>query len=145
MLHLIPWNKELETGIEVLDEQHKKFFKMANRFVIKNLANKKTEAAMEELEFLEDYLMYHFQTEETFQIESHFPDYQDHQAEHKRLIFQVKAMSVALNSIDKTNREKALHDFSDFVNRWVKNHILNLDLDFSRFYKNSLLENTHPQ
>lgn len=145
MLNVIPWNKELETGIEILDEQHMNFFKMSNRFAIKYMANKKTEAVMEELEFLEDYLMYHFQTEETFQIESNYPGYLDHQAEHKRLIFQVKAMSVALKNADKSNREKVLQDFAEFVNDWVKKHILNLDLDFSLFYKSSLLENTHPQ
>lgn len=134
-LRILPWYKELETGIEVVDSQHMKFFKEANKFTIKYMAEKGSEAAMEELAFLQQYLCYHFQTEETFQFESDYPKYLDHQAEHKELVFQTKAMAVALETADETNYEERIRKFAEFINEWVTKHILNSDLEFSYYYK----------
>lgn len=134
-MHIISWNKELETGIESIDSQHMQFLKKANKFVIKFLADKKSEAAIEELEFLKDYLLYHFQIEETFQFDSDYPGYLDHQAEHKFLAFRIKEMAIALQESDSENGEEALARFADFINEWVYGHILNLDLEFAKYYR----------
>lgn len=134
-MHILPWYKELETGIQIVDEQHKKFFKEANKFAIKYLAEKKSEAALETLEFLQQYLHYHFQTEETFQHESSYPLYLEHQAEHKQLTFKVKTMAVALQTATDDNLEDVMQQFSNFINDWVTKHILDSDLRFSYYYK----------
>lgn len=131
-MHIVPWNEKLTLGIEIVDEQHYEFLKRANKFIIKYLAEKKEEAVKEELEYLQDYLQYHFQTEETFQYESIYPDYLKHQAEHKQLIFRVKEMTIKL--LDMENREMIMKDFADFIQDWVINHILTSDLKFANYY-----------
>lgn len=133
-LHTISWSKELETGIEIVDNQHRNFFMHANKFIIMSLAGKKSQASMEELEFIQDYLCYHFQTEETFQIDSHYPESEEHQAEHKRLVFQVKEMAIALAAREEDDTE-TLERFASFVNTWVVHHIMESDLKFSKYYK----------
>lgn len=134
-MHIVSWNKELETGIEILDEQHRSFLIKSNKFVIKSLSLNGAEAALEELEYLKDYLFYHFQTEESFMVDSEYPEYGDHQAEHKRLEFQVKEMSILLEEIGNDDRQEALERFSGFINEWVVNHIMNLDLKFAKYHR----------
>lgn len=130
-MNIAAWKKELETGIEEIDRQHKDFLIMANKFIIRYRAEKGSEAALEELEFLKDYLFYHFHVEETFQAESNYPGYLDHQAEHKHLVFKVKEMGYYLNHSDSSS---AVDDFAAFINEWVVGHIYKSDLEFSRYY-----------
>lgn len=111
-MNIAAWKKELETGIEEIDRQHKDFLIMANKFIIRYRAEKGSEAALEELEFLKDYLFYHFHVEETFQVESNYPGYY-------------------LNHSDSSS---AVDDFAAFINEWVVGHIYKSDLEFSRYY-----------
>ena len=133
-LNIIPWDLSLETGIEILDEQHKNFIKKANLFFIKFKAEKKSDAVIEQMGFLEDYLFYHFQTEEAFQIDSHYPEFPSHQAEHKQLIFKVKAMAEAIRSMTEENQDEVYQQFVQLVNQWIGNHIMNSDMKFTRYY-----------
>lgn len=133
-LHIYPWSKDLETGIEILDDQHKKFLMHANRFIIKIKAGKAAEGIWEEFEFIKDYLMYHFQTEETFLYEKNYDKYGEHQAEHLQMKFRTKMVG---NALKENDPEKAVKEFVEFVNEWVINHILKSDLEFSRYLKSS--------
>lgn len=129
--YIKPWRKELETGIGIVDEQHKEFLRRANKFVIIYLSGDKKKAVSEQLEFLQDYLMYHFQTEETFQIDSHYPLCGEHQAEHLHLKFQVGQMASMLAGKDD---EEAMQCFAEFVNDWFFKHVLDWDLKFAGYY-----------
>lgn len=142
-MNTFQWKKELETGIELLDSQHKTFIMNANKFIIKLGFKNGNNGAKEELEYLRDYLLYHFQVEETFQFESNYPYYLDHQAEHKHLAFRVKQMASVLNS--ENFSEESVLEFYKFIEEWVVKHILTYDLEFSKFYKenNDLSDNTN--
>lgn len=133
-LHIYPWSKELETGIEILDSQHKNFLMHANSFIIKTKAGKANEGIREEFEFIKDYLMYHFQTEETFLYENKYDKYGEHQAEHLQMKFKAKMIE---NALEEEDPEKVVKEFVEFVNEWVVNHILKSDLEFSRYLNNS--------
>lgn len=135
LMNIIPWKKELEIGIELIDKQHKEFLMNANKFIIRVRAQKEIFAIVEELEFLENYLLYHFQAEETFQVQSQYPDYLNHQAEHKFMKFKVREMSTLLT--EQNFSEESICMFCKFINEWITNHILNEDLRFSQYY-NSL-------
>lgn len=131
-LYIYPWSRDLETGIEILDSQHKKFLMHVNQFIIKIRAGKAEEGIIEEFEFIKDYLMYHFQTEETFLFDSNYEGYKEHQAEHLQMKFKTQMIE---NSLKEEDPEKVVAEFVTFVNDWVVNHILNSDLKFSKYYK----------
>lgn len=135
-MNIIPWKKELETGIKLIDEQHMEFIKRANAFFIKVRADRQKDAAREQLEFLQNYILYHFQAEETFQVESDYPGYLCHQAEHKSLVFKVKEMSIMLNTSNFS--KESVDSFCAFITNWVITHILNYDLGFAKYYKEFL-------
>lgn len=134
-MNIMPWKKELEIGIELIDKQHKDFLMNVNKFIIRVRAKKEVFAITEQLDFLEYYLLSHFQAEETFQFESEYPNYLGHQAEHKHLKFKVKEISILLKTHDFS--EASIDEFCKFINHWVVGHMLKGDLDFAKYY-NSL-------
>lgn len=130
-LYIFSWDKKLETGIEIIDNQHKEFLKHANRFVIKVRSQKGEEGVKEEYEFIHDFLQYHFQAEETYLFDSGYPEYKQHQAEHLKLQFQAKQMEIL---IQEGKMEQILEKFVEFINMWVKEHMMGSDLKFSEYY-----------
>lgn len=134
-LRTFSWNKELETGIEIVDSQHKDFIKNANKFIIKVRFNKANEGMAEEFEFLKDYLLYHFQTEETFLFDSGYPDFTSHQAEHLQIKFETKRIGTIMAF--EEDKKKVLDEFTAFINSWIISHIMGSDLKFANYYKNS--------
>ena len=59
-MELFEWPEELETGIALLDEQHQSFLRQVNRFYIKFRFKQQKESAEEQLDFLQNYLLSHF-------------------------------------------------------------------------------------
>lgn len=134
--NLFSWKKELETGIEIVDSQHKEFLKHANKFLIKVRAGKIDEGIEEEFEFVRHYLLYHFQAEETFLLDSGYEDYKKHQAEHLELKFRAKEAELR---ICNAKGEEVIKEFASFINSWVIQHILKSDLLFASYYKDKCI------
>ncbi len=139
-LHVFPWNENLETGIELVDEQHKNFLKHANEYILRIMASKASpennpnleRGAEKQFEFLHDYLQYHFQAEETFMADSNWPGYREHQAIHNQLKFKVKALEQVMISGTKKQR---MDGVTQLVEEWIVDHILNEDQKFADYYK----------
>jgi len=81
---------EISTGeyflnIRMIDEQHKQFIDTLNNIV--NLSNAKQDASTEKLgevlHELEEYLKYHFSTEEMYMELAEYEDIDVHKSEHK--------------------------------------------------------------
>lgn len=130
--NIFVWDKNLETGIPIVDDQHKNFIIHANKFIIRLLSNKGKEGLEEEFDFIRQYLQYHFQTEEAFQFDSGYPGYKEHQAEHLRLKFKEKEVEIMM--AEGTEAE-ILEKFHAFIEMWVINHIMDCDLKFSLYYR----------
>lgn len=61
---IFPWNNNLEIGIELIDEQHKKLVQILNRLAA-HLANRSHSVALNAIfDELADYADYHFESEE---------------------------------------------------------------------------------
>jgi len=63
-IDIFPWNKSLETGIKIIDQQHKILVGLINK-VAQNVAYGTTQQEFEDnVEEVIKYTKYHFQTEE---------------------------------------------------------------------------------
>ncbi|MEG0692935.1 MAG: hemerythrin family protein [Oscillospiraceae bacterium] len=137
-MRIFSWNKELESGIEQIDAQHKQLLETANSLIIRGKCGNGALAVSENLGYLEKYTQYHFQSEEAFQVNSGYSGYREHQALHLSISTQLKFLSVKL---DQSNyNEKELENFYQFFIDWIKNHILVEDLKFAKFYKQYLVD-----
>lgn len=131
---IFQWNKDLEGGIALVDNQHRQLIETANTFFIRYKCGHGDSAAAECLGFLEQYILYHFQTEEAFMTECAYPNYRPHQALHDAVSKEVKFRAVRL--ADSGFAPEGVADFYWFVCNWIRDHILVHDLEFSRFYHN---------
>lgn len=131
---IFQWNKDLECGIELLDKQHKELIERANTFFIRFKCGQGISAAKECLAFLQQYILYHFQSEEAFMVDCGYPKYRPHQAIHKGVAKEVQFRTVKMEDSGFAPEEVA--SFYTFLCNWIKDHILVHDLEFSRYYAN---------
>lgn len=129
---IFQWNRDLECGIELVDKQHRQLIETANQFFIRHKCGKGRDAVRECLGFLQQYILYHFQTEEAFMTECDYPKYRPHQAIHTAVAREVQFRSVKME--DSGYAPEEIEGFYSFVCDWIKDHILIHDMEFSRFY-----------
>ena len=137
-MFIAPWSKELECGIDLIDKQHKDFFKAINAFHVNYKFNRGKASALECLNFLENYVLYHFQTEEAFQRESNFPKRNEHHAMHEMLAIELKKLSISLKATNFS--DVTIEQFYYFIQSWLNNHTLGDDLEFSKYHNKVILK-----
>ena len=127
----VKWSNDLETGIVLIDNQHKKLLKHIDDFFVAMKANKGSSEITSVLVFMEDYTDFHFQTEEKHMIENNYPGYRDHKKEHEIL---KKNIRILKNALSKYGDSKKLEEIVEVqLLEWYKDHIKNWDKDFARF------------
>lgn len=86
----VGWRRQLETGLEPLDRQHRDLFEALARLAGAVEAGAPTARLEEELAFLARHLIKHCQTEETLMREAGFPGRVAHASQHQDLVHQVR-------------------------------------------------------
>ncbi|AYD40903.1 bacteriohemerythrin [Clostridium fermenticellae] len=130
---MFEWKREYETGIEIIDSQHKELFKIANRSykLLKNdMVTDKYDRVVEIINELLDYCEYHFSTEEKFLIDIKYNKFISHKSQHEEFIKKLRSSN--LNDIDD-NQDEYLMDILNFFIKWISGHILSKDMDYVRF------------
>lgn len=120
---VFPWNHNLETGIQEIDEQHKKLVELLN-----NLANTLTQEEDIQIEEafteLAKYAQYHFESEELI-WKKYFNDnelFTSHKDSHSSFLPKVIEIKEKNNSLQDTIEEIVL-----FLIRWLAFHIIDED------------------
>ncbi len=135
-MRIFGWRKELESGIEQIDAQHKQLIETANSLIIRSKFGNDISDISDCLSYLEKYVQYHFQSEEAFQSTSGYPKYKIHKALHQSVATQLKFIMVKLESSNYETKD--IEDFYTFFISAIVNHILVEDLEFSIYYKEHL-------
>lgn len=122
-MNIIKWEKEFETGIDVIDFQHKVVLSRGNE-VMRELNNKSSKYIIEMLlKDLIDYLFNHFNFEESLFDFISYIDIEKHLIEHQ--YFRDKLISIINKFL---NDEKSIEeDLTLFLNEWINTHILITD------------------
>ena len=124
------WSSRLETGIGLVDSQHKVLFEAVNRLAASFGAGTTAGQVKESLDFLAQHTIEHFQTEEHFMREMEYPGLAVHAAEHTRLVDKVQLLQARL-----TEGKLVTMDVTSFVADWLKHHIHGADMAYVRFMK----------
>lgn len=135
MVNIFKWDLKLESGIELIDSQHREIIAHVNTFLIAYKCGNAQEKTKECLNFLKQYILYHFQSEEAFQVECGYPSYRDHQARHSYLATQVKFHTVTIEMSGFSL--ESVTAFHDFMSDWIINHIMLEDMTFANYYKDN--------
>lgn len=136
---LVTWQKSFETGIKLVDEQHKELIGIINLFYVQC---KEVYSAPKTIECLKDFQRcteVHFQMEESFLIHSKYPLFRQHQASHSEATFQVKRLLQLLNAGDTSLAR--LEEAKKFILTWLLDHLRDYDEPFFEYYKEYLANN----
>lgn len=125
---VIQWNAELETGIEAMDEQHRRLIEIYNELYAAMMRGKAHKHMHETLDALISYTELHFQAEEAYMESVGFEDRERHAVEHRQLLDKVKLFQRKL-ALDQERITKPVMKFLEF---WLRSHIQGKDMEYAR-------------
>jgi len=136
---LIKWDSEtMDTGIGLIDSQHKKLCKIINSFSTALNDGKDKEVLSKIVEELLDYTQYHFSVEEEYFEKFDFPEKDLHKSEHKYFIEYFKGIQ---KGFDKKTKKKDMAtkaesmDVLKFLIEWFITHITGSDREYIELFK----------
>lgn len=116
-------------NIRMIDEQHKKFIDILNSLIILNSGNK--EVSFEEIRLilneLEEYLKYHFSTEEKYMTLANFEEIDVHIKEHIQYINKIDEFIQGY----KYRNPVLLDEMLAFSKKWFLTHIMQTDAKYT--------------
>lgn len=132
------WKEEYKVGIDKIDEQHRQLFdKIEQLLEIAKSGDKRSnqQKCMEIIDFLVDYTVFHFNTEEALQREQKYVSYAQHVKIHTEFKNTVQAYKELLG---KDFTAKTLKSFIGTMLAWLVNHVCVCD---RKILKNLPLQN----
>ncbi len=116
-----------KTGIELIDEEHKKLFDIIGKVhstIKTELVHDKFDSIMDILDELKEYTRVHFADEENYMREIGYEGLAKQEILHQQFIDKLNELD--LNDVDD-NQEAYLYDFLEYLQNWLINHILKVD------------------
>lgn len=124
LFDIFPWNRNFETGIDSIDQQHKVLVDIVNRLARQFASNRPDSFCNAILDELLDYAAFHFEEEE--QIWRHaFSESQqtlDHGRDHQLFITRMHELSRR-----QAPPDEVLTVLLKYLTRWLAFHILDSD------------------
>jgi len=121
--------KSLETGIPIVDKQHRELVSQLNALT----GNVKNSDDLEKtLKFLGDYVVMHFKTELDLMTKCNYPAGGLHDVQHELFVEKFLAFK---GRFDRESYSVGLLDeLHKFLLNWLVNHIKVSDVAFGNFY-----------
>jgi len=118
------WTEDLETGIQVIDDQHKRIISYINELHHASETGDASEV-QEVLEGLLDYTVTHFQFEEELQQKAGYPFLKAHQRVHEIFMKRIAAFR------ERADRgENIIPELLSMLKVWLSSHIKGDDRDY---------------
>ncbi len=128
---LIQWGVDYQLGLEVIDEQHRKWIDIINRFYKSFKEGESNQVLTDIIRELLEYTDYHFGFEERYFKELKFHKTQEHMAAHRKFVNRV----IQLQSEFQAGKLDAAYELMNFVKPWVKEHIQIDDRQYVSLFK----------
>ncbi len=122
---LIEWTEDLNTGIQVIDNQHQRIVQYINKLHHAQ-QNQSQDEVGEVLNELVDYTMSHFAFEESLMEESGYPYINAHKKVHQLFVKRVADYQQRFNM-----NEDIAEELINTLRAWLINHIKNDDQDYA--------------
>ncbi|MDD5052889.1 MAG: bacteriohemerythrin [Sulfuricurvum sp.] len=125
-IDIFPWNDHFETGLAMVDQQHRKLLTLLNSLATNIAFNANITSLNTIFDELTDYTIYHFQTEEAIwhKYLPNDPLDHDHQSVHQQFV------STALK-FKEEQHNKPIMDLArealEYLAKWLASHILETD------------------
>ena len=128
----ITWKREYDTGIVLIDKQHRNLIDIINNLARAYNQKHEKEVLRETILKLVEYTKFHFAFEEKHMGQSAYIKLEEHSTMHK--IF-VKEIIDILNKLKEGNFVNLTPNILEFLKNWLMRHILVQDREYGHFYK----------
>jgi len=125
------WTDDLTVGIDEIDSQHRSLFQQLEKLLDACVAGGEREEVLIMLDFLDQYVVTHFATEEGLQQEYGYPGYEKHRTEHAEFLRRLQRFREEL-SASAPSRDFVLRVNQTLID-WLTSHILTVDKAASEF------------
>ncbi|QEY58904.1 bacteriohemerythrin [Pseudomonas sp. C27(2019)] len=127
---IIPWDSGFETGIAIIDEQHRQLVILLNELAYGYVCDVNQSEVERILDALAEYACYHFETEEALWAQVPETDdwFAEHSITHNGFTNKIQAMRSKLKT---DNSSVLVDDLLSFLTGWLVHHILYEDKYFS--------------
>jgi hemerythrin len=130
----IIFTKNLEVGVNAIDNQHRELFKKADELFEAGKNGKSKEYILQLFDFLGEYTKTHFKDEENYMLSIKYPEYESQKKMHESFIGKLGSLrkdcekaGVNLSVIINTNQ---------FILEWLTKHISVDDKKIGQYVKN---------
>ncbi|MCC8165343.1 MAG: hemerythrin family protein [Planctomycetes bacterium] len=129
------WTDAMLCGIPAIDEQHKELFRQLD--ILRDGNNR--DRIPNVLRFLADYVVKHFNDEESLHLRSRYPRAAEHRKLHEEF---VKTFLSLKEKYDKSGGDFAtVMELNKVVFDWLKTHVMKVDMQFANYYLDLNKEN----
>lgn len=132
----VAWDKKYETGILMIDEQHKSLVNLCNQFRTEIMQHNRVDGMdwKTSLSFVlreaVKYTKTHFVAEERMMQQTDYPKFAQHKQRHQEFI---DAVTHVLSSFNSASLQTAF-EFSTFLREWILSHIAHEDKEFQKHF-----------
>lgn len=130
----IVWTKDLNTGIDVIDEQHKRIVDYINQLKTA-LHQSDGRLVGSVLNELADYCISHLSFEESLMAEVHYPYLKPHKAMHDMFVKRLEKLQEKYDQ-----GEDVAAQLHDMLSTWLIHHIKKVDMAYATEAQESLLK-----
>lgn len=129
------WKDTYCVNIDIIDTQHKELFNILDNcyeLLLDSKDNDNYDKVISILLNLKEYAIYHFKTEEEFMVANNYSKLLTHKFAHASFIEKVNTFDPY--DVDK-DQVTALKDILEFISKWIKSHILDVDMKIPQYIK----------
>jgi hemerythrin len=130
-MKLFELTEDLLTGNKDIDEHHRALLKLGNLVVQPSAIKAEGTIFEEAINFLSDYVTYHFAAEEYVMVSSNYPNYEHHRQWHERFRNDVSTYAHRAQTEGASKDLKLKVSFA--IENWLLEHIRITDRSLAKY------------
>ncbi|MBI5192392.1 MAG: hemerythrin family protein [Nitrospirae bacterium] len=130
------WTAGMATGVEVIDNQHRELFNRINALYDSCNNGRSKEEGMKLFSFVDNYIVNHFETEESLQKQYNYPEYPSHHTAHLKFKNDFNELRQAVDTSGITFHSILLT--SELLSDWWIQHVTKIDKELGKFIKEKM-------
>ncbi|MCL2128247.1 MAG: hemerythrin family protein [Treponema sp.] len=127
------WDVGIETGHAKIDNQHKQLIMALNNVTEASQTGKGEDEIFKALDFLSNYAVMHFNTEERLQVQYDYPDFAAHKSCHEA--FRVMAGELTRKLVEEGPTGEHVGAVTKTIGEWMMNHIRDEDIRMAAYVR----------
>ncbi|HYD30312.1 MAG TPA: bacteriohemerythrin [Azospirillaceae bacterium] len=126
----IVWKENMAVNIDDIDEDHRVLVAIVNKLAIADNRNDTT-VVHDIINELVTYARTHFEDEEQYMLQAHYPSFDFHRGLHDKLTMRVLEFRAKFHDSKDIQVGEELYEFAS---HWLATHILTEDVKFGQFF-----------